>query len=307
MELRQLRLFLAVAQEGNFTRAAERVNLSQPALSHRIRGLEDELGVPLFLRTARGAELTPAGEVLRLEAERLLGDAALTVQRVRRAGGRADDHLRVGFDHVEFGSVPPMPILLGAFRERFPEAQVTVQTLEPKALEEALLGERLDIAFLLGPPLRPELGFYPLLHGTYRAVLPGTHRLTEQATLSRSDLRAERLLLPPLNSRNEASLLAWLGEAGRVSRAVDVASFAGLTLAGEGLGLLPSGLLPLSGTAGLSVRPLDQAPGWVFGLAWRTGQPLPFADLAQRLIRPLVPQIVEVDASEQPISDAQTP
>ncbi len=75
MDLRQLRLFLAVAEEGHFTRAAERVNLSQPALTHNIRQLEESLGVTLFERTPRGARLTPAGEALLPDAYPLAAQA----------------------------------------------------------------------------------------------------------------------------------------------------------------------------------------------------------------------------------------
>ena len=292
MEFRQLRVFLALAREGNFTRAAERVNLSQPALTQRIRALEQELGVPLFVRTAKGAELTPAGEALRPAAEQLLDDAALTVQRVRRAGGRTDDLLRVAFDHLEFGSLPPLPPLLSAFRERFPAARLDLQRQDPPELERALLEERLDIGFLLGPPLHPDLSFYPLLTGTYRALLPAGHPLAGQDTLTRADLQHQRLLLPLLNTRDDAALLAWLPEVRVVYQGADVASFAGLISAGEGVGLLPSALLHAPGAAGLKVRPLEGAPRWTFGLAWRSKQPTPFGELAQRLIQGLVPQVV---------------
>lgn len=207
MELRQLRLFLAVAEERNFTRAAERVYLSQPALSHRIHQLEEELGVVLFERTPRGATLTPAGEALVEDARHLLSYAEASVRRVRRAGGITDDSLRVGFDFVEFGSVPPMPSLLGAFRERFPEVQVSIQTLASEELERALVEERLDISFMLGPPLSTDLGFHALLKGVYKVLLPVAHPLAADEQVSLSELLANRLLLPKLSTRDNAALL----------------------------------------------------------------------------------------------------
>jgi DNA-binding transcriptional LysR family regulator len=297
VDLRQLRLFLAVAEEGNFTRAAERVNLSQPALTHRIRGLEDELGVPLLIRTARGASLTPAGEILIKDARHLLDYAALSVRRVRRAGGMTENVARVGFDFVEFGGVPPMPSLLTAFRERFPEAQVSIQTLAAKELERALLEERLDIGFALGPPSSSELGFHALLEGAYQVFVPVGHPLAQFEQVSRLDLLSERLLLPQLNARDDAALLAYLQLEGLepkvVYKGAEVAAFDGLLAAGEGVAVLPSGLLH-SVDSNRAVRALEGAPGWSFGLVWREEKPLPLADLGQRLIRQLVPRAVMI-------------
>ena len=296
MELRQLRLFLAVAEARNFTRAAERVYLSQPALSHRIHQLEEELGVVLFERTPRGATLTPAGEALVEDARHLLSYAEASVRRVRRAGGITDDSLRVGFDFVEFGSVPPMPSLLGAFRERFPEVQVIIQTLPSEELEWALVEERLDIGFMLGPPLST-LGFHPLLKGAYNVLLPAAHPLAVDGQVSSSDLLANRLLLPKLSARDDAALLAFLQRDGKVPKVVykgvDVTAFGGLVAAGEGVAVLPSGLLKGQVGPETVVLPLaEPTPLWTFGLVWRTTKPPFFADLGQHLISQLVPQPV---------------
>lgn len=298
MELRQLRLFLAVAEEHNFTRAAERAHLSQPALSHRIRGLEEELGVALFDRTARGATLTPAGEMLVEDARHLLGYAEASARRARRAGGVVSDTLRVGFDFVTFGSVPPMPSLLGAFRERFPGVQVDIQTLAGEELERALVEERLDLGFLLGPPSSPDLSFYPLLEGVYKVLVPATHVLAGREQLPLSGLLADRLLLPRLNARGDAALLEHLQRGGVppnvVYKGAEVAAFDGLVAAGEGVALLPSGLLGGHGP-GTVVLPLaEPAPRWVFGLAWRKVKPPFFADQGQRMIPGLVPKPVIV-------------
>ena len=297
MELRQLRLFLAVAEARNFTHAAERVYLSQPALSHRIHQLEEELGVALFERTPRGATLTPAGEALVADATHLLSYAEASVRRVRRAGGITDNSLRVGFDFVEFGSVPPMPSLLGAFRARFPETQVNIQTLASGELERALVEERLDIGYMLGPPLSTDLGFYALLTGVYKVLLPATHPLAAAEQVSPSELLANRLLLPKLSTRDDATLLAFLQRDGKAPKVVykgaDVAAFGGLVAAGEGVAVLPSGLL--TGRVGPEtvVLPLaEPTPRWTFGLAWRKAEPPFFADLGQHLISQLVPQPV---------------
>ncbi|BDP43863.1 hypothetical protein DAETH_38320 (plasmid) [Deinococcus aetherius] len=300
MELRQLRLFLAVAEEGNFTRAAGRVNLSQPALTHRIHQLEDELGVRLFERTSRGARLTPSGESLLLDARRLLAEAEQSVRRARRAGGLADGVLRVGFDFVEFGSVGLMPALLGAFRGQFPEAEVRLSTGSEDDLERALLEDQLDIAFVLGPPGRGDLRFHPLLHGPYALLLPAAHPLTSWEAVPRRALAPVRLILPRLRARDDAALRSWLsapeGQAGVVFEEAEVAAMVGLVAAGEGVAALPSGLLPPSVGGGTVVRPLEPPSlPWSFGLMWRGDRPPPMAQMAQRQIRRMVPRPVPVD------------
>ncbi|THF70316.1 LysR family transcriptional regulator [Deinococcus sp. Arct2-2] len=296
MDLRQLRLFVAVAEELNFTRAAERVNLSQPALSQQIRGLEDDLGVPLFLRTARGALLTPAGEVLLDEARRLLETAAHIVRRVRRTGGLDDQAVRVGFDFVELGSVPPLPSLLTAFRTQFPEASVEIQVLPSDQLEQALLDDRLDIAFAFGGLSSSKLSFHPLLEGHYEALLPQQHPLTHGERLSAVQLVSERLLLPQLSVTAGQTLLLALSPAGQslrvVYRGTGVAAFAGLVAAGEGIALLPAPLTSAALRPGLLARPLQHGPLWSFGLVWRKDRPPSMTEVGVRLIRQLVPRPV---------------
>ena len=281
----------------NFTRAAERVYLSQPALSHRIHQLEEELGMVLFERTPRGATLTPAGEALVVDARHLLSYAEASVRRVRRAGGITDDLLRVGFDFVEFGSVPPMPSLLAAFRERFPEAQVSIQAFPGEELERALVEERLDIGFMLGPPSSTDLGFHALLKGAYNVWLPAAHPLAAAEQVSLLELLVNRLLLPKLGARDDAALLAFLQGDGKVPKVVykgaDVTAFGGLVAAGEGVAVLPSGLLQGRVGPEMVVRPLDEpTPLWTFGLVWRRTKPPFFAALGQHLISQLVPQPV---------------
>lgn len=306
VELKQLRAFLAVAEAKTFTRAAEQVNLSQPALTHRIQQLEAALGVTLFERGARGVTLTAAGGVLQTEARLVLAAAEQAGQRVRQAAGLDAEVLSVGFDVVEMGNLPPMPSLLSRFRSRFPERQVRLEVWPPERLAQEILQERLDIAFAFGP-VPPDLAFYPLLEGAYHVALPRAHPLAQEERLRLTDVAVQPLLLPSLNASTNQAVTVFLRSTGQalkvVHAGVDIGAARGLLAAGEGVAVLPSGILSGWSSPELAVKPFEDAPfegvplaapRWVFGLTWKRQRPPPQAELAQSLIREWWPQVITV-------------
>lgn len=146
MDLRHLRYFLAVAQEGHFGRAAEKLNIVPPALSMQIKALEEELGGPLFIRTSRKVELTEAGKLLQTEAQRTLEQAEharLTVQRSMRG---ETGLVRVGFagNAVFSGKLTED---LRAFRQAYPDAELVVCEIAPLLQADAILSGQLDIGY----------------------------------------------------------------------------------------------------------------------------------------------------------------
>ena len=119
MELRHLRYFLAVAEELNFTRAAERLGISQPPLTQQVKALEAELGVTLLDRSAYRIELTDAGRIFAAEAARILGDARSAMQAARRAATGVTGRVRVGFtESASFNSL--VTSTLRTYRSDFP-------------------------------------------------------------------------------------------------------------------------------------------------------------------------------------------
>lgn len=146
MDLRHLRYFLAVAEEGHFGRAAQRLHIVQPALSMQIKAPEEELGGPLFVRTSRKVELTDAGRLLQVEAQRTLEQAdhaRLTVQRsIRGETGQ----VRVGFagNAVFSGKLTND---LRAFRRTYPDAELVVNEVAPLLQAEAILTGQLDVGY----------------------------------------------------------------------------------------------------------------------------------------------------------------
>lgn len=230
------------------------------------------------------------------EARRLLDLSDQLVRRVRRAGGLDEQTLRVGFDFAEFGSVPPLPSLLAACRVQSPDANIEIQVLASDQLEQALLDDQLDLAFVFERLSGPKLGFHPLLQGHYQALLPERHPLNQGQMISPVQLASERLLLPKLSAAAGQALLGALSPTGQpprvVYRGIGVASFAGLVAAGEGIALLPAPLVETALRPGLQARPVDQGPTWSFGLLWKNDRLPAITELRVRTIRQLVPRPV---------------
>jgi len=148
MELYQLRTFAAVAEEGHLTRAAERLHISQPAVSGQIKALEQELQVRLFERSASGMELTVAGRELLDSAQRVLTDAEALKQRARRLSGQIAGVLRIGT--VSNPAAIRLGDLLSAAIERYPRLQLELQHEVSGVALEAVREGRLDASFYFG-------------------------------------------------------------------------------------------------------------------------------------------------------------
>ena len=181
MELRHLRYFVAVAEEGHITRAAERLGIQQPPLSHQIRALERELGVQLFRRLPRGVELTEAGRSFIEDARAALARVGQGVEAAKRAARGEQGHLRL--------AVPPtapfhpfVPQVILAFREAYPLVSLTMEeNLRMETLDQ-LRGGQMDVAFLRASIAAPEgLVVHPLLEEPMVAALPSGHPLARSA------------------------------------------------------------------------------------------------------------------------------
>ncbi|MDY3199135.1 MAG: LysR family transcriptional regulator, partial [Pseudomonadaceae bacterium] len=145
MEFRHLRYFIAVAEEGHIGRAATRLHISQPPLTRQIQQLEEELDVQLFIRTPRGMELTPAGELLLEEARNIRSVVEQAAERTQRAGQGRLGRLDIGI----FGSaiLDTIPAILLKFRREFPEVKVVLHNMSKDAQIAALRQRRIDLGF----------------------------------------------------------------------------------------------------------------------------------------------------------------
>jgi DNA-binding transcriptional LysR family regulator len=195
MEFRQLRYFVTVARELHFARAAELLDITQPALSKQIRVLERELEIELFIRTKRTVKLTKAGEVFLLEAQQLLQQAEKAIELAKRTAMGEVGRLTIGFTATATYTV--LPELIGRFRVHYPQVELEMLELSTEAQVTAINRSEIDLGFLHPPIDTRGLEVYPILAEEFVAVLPKQHHLFSKQSLSLQDLARESFILHP--------------------------------------------------------------------------------------------------------------
>jgi DNA-binding transcriptional LysR family regulator len=278
MELRHLRYFLAVAEELNFTRAAERLSISQPPLTQQIKALEAEIGVALFDRSAYRIELTRAGTVFATEVSRILGDVRNAVLLAKRAARGPVGLVRVGF--TESASFNPLvPLTFRTFRSSHSDVEVSLEERQSTELAAALLDGRLDVAFVR-PPLKTSEGLtLHLLEAESMVVaVPTGHPLAACAQIDLRDLRNETFILYPRAVRPGLAdaVIAACEQAGFTPRvgqyAPQLSSTINLVAASLGISVVPKCMERLQPQA-VTYVPLRGEPlQALLGIAHRTGE-----------------------------------
>lgn len=272
-ELRLVRYFLAVAQERNITRAAERLHLAQPSLSAAVKQLEEQLGVPLLERSGRGIALTPAGELLARRGAELTELAETVAAEVRERGSLPAGRLRLGLSPTARYGVGPR--LLAAWASAAPGVMLYTQEDTTGALLRDLAAGRLDLAVLFCPPDGLPAGIVSVLIADEPAVvhLPSSHPLAGRDTVSPEDLRDETILVASTQESGgfTARVRAALADVAPATRP-DPYPDLGLQAVREGLGVVvyvrsafPEAL------PGSAFVPLDPPLTLPFHLAWRDG------------------------------------
>ena len=244
MEIRHLRYFVAVAEEGSFLMAAQRrLNTSQPSLSRQMRDLENEIGVPLLERQARGVTLTAAGRVFLDHARLALLQVEAAADGARRTAQPQRPVLSMGF--LVGLEVMWLPHLLRILREEAPEVEVTLCTQSSPELALALMRGKLDIAFLRPEKESAGLIFKMLANEPLIAVLPADHRLASRRKIRPQDLAREIYVS---SARTSPVLQAVIQ---------DYASRVGITLKAKYEGEnISSAMSLVASTGGISLVPL---------------------------------------------------
>lgn len=280
MELRHLRYFVSVASELNFTRAAEKLHVAQPALSRQIRQLEEELGVRLLERDKRSVRLTEAGRAFQAEARALLKQTEKAVQTTRRSGGAGQGTLNVGYVWGLFHSL--VPAVLQRFRQRSPGVAVHLFDLTAIEQARALADGSLDAGFIGFADEADGAGLRKRKVGScsFVAALPKDHRSARKTCLPLSSLSEDFFL----GISDQSYPGAWrhvmeaCGRAGFRPRTLQMVergyTILGLVAGRCGVALVPESLRALPHD-GLVFRPLIDPPVGDLFIAWREKQPQP--------------------------------
>jgi len=252
VELRQLRYFVAIAEEGSFSRAAIRLHVSQPPLSTQIRSLEEELGAPLLARSNRGVSLTASGQIFYEEVRAIL--ARLESARTRMLQAHRGDvgTLSVGFVSIaDYGVLPPA---LKSFRLQFPLVEVQLHELTTDAQIRELRAARLDLGFGLAPVAEPDLRFATILREALVLAAPADHPAAGSDTVDLRSLSKESFIVPPRDIAPglydlTISRCRSAGFAPRiVQNARQMQTVIGLVSCGMGLALVPASVRNLKRT-----------------------------------------------------------
>lgn len=195
MELRHLKYFVAVAEELNFRRAAERLFIEQPPLSRQIRQLEDELGVELFQRNRQGVSLTAAGQAFLDEARLALAQADRAAQVARQAGAAKLNKLAIGFSICVFNRL--LSNVIQTFREIAPTVNILLTEAMTAAQVQAIATGDMDVGFVHLPINHSDLSFETVLTEQLVAVLPQGHPLAALSTIPLHLLAEEPFVICP--------------------------------------------------------------------------------------------------------------
>lgn len=292
MELRHLRHFVALAEEEHFGRAAGRVFVVQQALSNSIRNLEEELGVPLVLRTTRQVQLTPAGKEFLKGARQILSLANQTIDRTRRAAQGEVGRLTIGFvSGLVFGGLPE---IVRAFRELSPQVSVDLRELTAGEQEAALRSGQIDVGLTLLPVRDPNLKSLALWREQVMAALPSQHPLTQRSQLNISDLSGESFVFFPRHLRATYfdQVMRWCSTAGFTPQvaqeAIEIPTLLSLVAAGVGV-FLPLEFFQRLSLPGVTYLPINDAPIIEIVAVWdakNTNTPVieAFLNIAQQVL-----------------------
>lgn len=195
MEIRQLRYFISVAEHLNFTQAAKRLFVAQPAVSQQIASLEKEIGLQLFVRDKHSVQLTPAGKVFLNDAIDMLNKSEEAVKKARKAAVGEIGQLNIGFLYAPVKNF--LPGLVREFREKYPHVQINLNHFQTGQIVEELRKGKLDLAFTMAfrPEDKTEWGYKTLFSQPYGVFMNKNHRLANRNCIPIIELAHEPLVM----------------------------------------------------------------------------------------------------------------
>jgi DNA-binding transcriptional LysR family regulator len=274
VELRHLRYFVAVAEELNFTRAAAKLRVAQPALSRQMHDLEDELQTALFERARAGVQLTRAGRTFYPKARAILTQAGEAANEARNAAGVISGRLAVGYPtglHLNY-----LAPLIAKFRKAHPKVEFDFFHGLPREQFKALRDSRIEVGFVTLPAHADGIEQQVIWRVPFKVVLPEKHPLANRRDLVLADLRHEDFVFCTRESRPEFydEFFRQCANAGfhpRVAHEVGgyPTNMLGLVSVGAGVSVLPH-FNQVERIRGIVWRPLLKPKVWIeFALVWR--------------------------------------
>jgi DNA-binding transcriptional LysR family regulator len=275
LDLRKLRYFLAIAEDLSYTRAAQRLHVTQPVLSRQIRALETQLGVQLFVRDSTGTSLTPAGQLLLAEGSTLASSAEALVTRLARLGA--------GTDSFTVGFMPGLTVTapVRALAASHPEVEVLVLRTTWLDQVDVLLDGRVDVGYVRMPIDTVGLHTEYLFSEPRLAAVPLAHRLADRDGVRLAELAGENMLQHP------SGIPEWQGIlADRTEDAPDLASMdfhsveekLEAVAAGRGISVLPESTARYYNRPDIAYLPITDIPDNEIRLAWAANRRSPLID-----------------------------
>lgn len=196
MNIQQLKCFVSLAETLNFSTTAEKLNLTQPAVSHNIKSLENELGITLFVRNKRTVNLTIAGHSFYEDLEGLLFRLDQSIKKAQRLSEKYESTLIIGYTETVFEK-NFLPDLIKRFKEQYPQIQIQLKKSNLTREKEDLLNQKFDIVFTTEDNLGKDTDFcfYPVHRGSYGCILPQNHPFAKERELSVEQLNHQSLIL----------------------------------------------------------------------------------------------------------------
>ena len=298
MDTQHILSFVAAAEEQNFSRAAERVSLSQPTLSRQIQRLEEELGVQLFDRSGHAVELTGAGTAFLQEARRTLDQVEIARREALRAAHGEEGRLVIGFTGYAMYGV--LPRLLRRFRERHPRIALTLREMQTHEQPDALRRRTISVGF--SGPCPEDFASEVVAREEVLLALPVRHPLAGASEIALTDLAAESFVMVDRPSEPELfdGLIDLCRQAGFGPRIAQRANRMGVALgmvgAGLGVAFVPASLRNRPGTQDVRFVPLaGPAPHLLLRMVWPEDDP-----------DPVLRHFVEAVRSAQPSAPSQS-
>jgi DNA-binding transcriptional LysR family regulator len=278
--LRQLHYFVAVAEHGTISHAAQSLSISQSAVTEAVRDLEADLGVQLFDRHARGLAITQRGHAFLRHARAILAEVQGARRALATSRATLSGRLQLGVTALMAGYV--ISDLLSRYRRANPDVTVTAIEDSGEYLEHLLIGGELDVAVMVIPPRRSHSALQTeiLDVSPFRLWLPAGHRLAAQESITLAEVTAEPLIMLNIDEMEEeaVNLLSALGARPQVAfRTRSVEAVRSLVATGAGVALLPDLVYRPWSLEGDRIESRDVSgalPVVRVGIVWRKGAPL---------------------------------